>query len=100
MRENPVHIGHDHVLSFLKGGVVMVGSIHSSRGTKTSTITEWAKKYSLPLIKQASNVTTATERYIHLGEKDVQRLYQEARPNAKIKTYNDYSHGSSRPDTG
>jgi len=56
------------------------------RGTKHSTITEWSRNHPLAVIERAANVSQCIRRYIVLGEEDVQRLYQEAKPNTKVSS--------------
>jgi len=50
-------------------------------GTKHTTISDWARKYSEARIQQAAGVLSeAIRRYTVLGEEDCVSLYQEARP--------------------
>ena len=61
-------------------------------GTKHTTISDWARRYSTARIQQAAGVISkAIERYTVLGEEDCVSLYKEARPKVtKIRP--------SRPD--
>jgi integrase len=50
-------------------------------GTKHTTISDWARRYSEARIQQAAGVLSeAIRRYTVLGEEDCASLYQEARP--------------------
>lgn len=87
---NGQRFGKDYLYTVWRRACARLGvhGVDLYRGTKHSTITDWSRKYPLAVIKRAANVSKSIERYIHLGDDDVQKLYQEAMPLANRQRTN------------